>query len=169
MFHNYTNITIFKSVLLITLKPRYMKKLLLVAFALAMLFTVKGFASDPNLFSYDKNKVEAVMTDLNQLENYVLENGVTLSQMEQNGSFESANLVKVSPLNGTGDYGEPPLGIPAFWWGCIFGVVGLALVYFIAEDSEQTKKALYGCIVSGVVTIVFYVLYFVVLGSSYWW
>ena len=147
-----------------------MKKLLLVATA-AIFLAAQGMATEPELFDFDKAAVNAAMSDLNQVENFVLQNeGMTLSQMEQDGVFERTNLVKIAPLDGASIYGEPPLGIPSFLWGCIFGVVGLAIVYFIAEDAEETKKALYGCIVGTVVSVVLYFVWWAAwFGGTTWY
>ena len=145
-----------------------MKKALLVTFLAAVVFVFNGFADDPNPFEYDRTVIENAMTDLDQLEKYVVDEGVTLSEMNAEGTFENTSLIRVSPLDGTGLYGEPPLGIPAFWWGCIFGVVGLAIVYFIAEDAEQTKKALTGCIVGTLASIAIWAIYVVAVGASFW-
>ncbi len=146
-----------------------MKRLLLLTFATAMFIGLPLSADEPDIFSYDKNHVEAVMTDLDQLENYVFQNkGTSLTNMELNGTFENTNLVRVSPLNETGLYGELPLGIPSFWWGCVLGVAGLAIVYFIAEDAEETKKALYGCIAGTVFWIAVNVVIYLAYGSAWW-
>ena len=48
----------------------------------------------------------------------------------------------------------PPLGIPSFAWGLCCGLPGLAVVYFVADDKEETKKAFYGCVTSTVVGVV---------------
>jgi len=54
-----------------------------------------------------------------------------------------------------------PVGIPGFWWGFCFGILGLVVVYVAMEDGqerkEQAKNALYGCIISTVVFTLFYV------------
>lgn len=55
--------------------------------------------------------------------------------------------------------GEPPLGIPSFLWGCCLGVSGLIVVYIVTDnDREEVKKALNGCLVSGVVVIALYAI-----------
>ena len=64
---------------------------------------------------------------------------------------------------------DPPLGIPSFLWGMCLGLPGLAVVYFVTEDDEETKKALWGCLVSVAVYGVLYVLYVLLLGASFWW
>ena len=38
--------------------------------------------------------------------------------------------------------------IPAFWWGCLFGPVGILVVYLVEDDSSQTKSAFWGCLVN---------------------
>jgi len=48
------------------------------------------------------------------------------------------------------------------------GIVGIALVYFIAEDAEETKKALMGCVAWTVTWVVFYLVYWLVVGATFW-
>jgi hypothetical protein len=62
--------------------------------------------------------------------------------------------------------GDPPLGIPSFVWGLCFSVTGIALVHFIAEDRDETMKALWGCLVGGAVYTIFYIIYVALIISS---
>lgn len=145
-----------------------MKRALVVSFLIAFMASATGWSQDAGIFSYDRDAVSTAMTGLDQAEQYINDHqGITLSEMMEDENHRAANLVTLSPLDGTSLYGEPPLGIPSFWWGCIFGVVGLAIVYFIAEDSAETKKALTGCIVSYAVWIVFYVIYYVAVLATW--
>lgn len=54
---------------------------------------------------------------------------------------------------------ELPLGIPAFFWGCCFGLLGVILVVLITDnDKSQTKKALYGCLTATGAVVLLYVI-----------
>lgn len=57
-----------------------------------------------------------------------------------------------------------PVGIPGFWWGFCFGILGLVVVYVAMEDTEerkeQAKNALIGCVASTVVFSLFYIILF---------
>jgi prolipoprotein diacylglyceryltransferase len=141
-----------------------MKKLYL--FCLIAMFGLGGtlFASDSDLFSYDEEAVTTALSELTEIENYVMDNPSTsLSLMVENNNALVSGLDLFSPNAMGFAYGEPPLGIPSFLWGCVFGIVGVAIVYFVAEDSEETKKSFYGCIVS---TLLYGVLYFTVLSTA---
>ena len=125
-----------------------------------------AFANSADLFSYDANQVDQEMSQLQTLENFVAVNpGVTLTgmQQEENDLLNDLNLTK-GEFGGIGSLGgDPALGIPGFLWGCILGPVGILVVYLVAEDSVETKKALWGCIVSGVVYTVFWVVYYIIV------
>lgn len=54
---------------------------------------------------------------------------------------------------------ELPLGIPAFIWGCCFGLLGVILVVLVTDnDKTQTRKALYGCLTATGVAVGLYLL-----------
>lgn len=136
-----------------------MKKFLLIA-TMAILCTCQGLmAGQADDFNYNKQQVQDEFADLNLLEQTVVENSfMTLSEMESknmiNSRFGNLNLANNLMM-------EPALGIPGFWWGCIFGPLGLLAVYVITDnDRAEVKKALTGCLVSTGVNILFYVLYY---------
>jgi len=145
-----------------------MKKALL--FTCMMIFLGSAaWSQDSDLFSYDRDAVTTALSDLDEAESYVTGHpGITLSEIRSSDELSGTHLVKLSPVDGSSLAGEPPLGIPSFWWGCIFGVVGIALVYFIAEDAEETKKALMGCVAWTVAWVVFYLVYWLVVGATLW-
>ena len=130
-----------------------MKKILLLLLIVPFL----GFSSDSDLFKVDQKKVDSYMMNIEKIESLVQQNNndylVTYDLNPQ--LFEKSNLN--TTLNFSLVYGDPPLGIPSFVWGLCCGVSGLAVVYFVADDSEETKKALYGCATSGVIGAIFYI------------
>lgn len=113
-------------------------------FTLLLLFSLgfNAFASDADLFKLDYNAVQTEFTELNQLGDMVASNPeITYSSLvETNGNLvKSINLVPESAL--PMGSGNPVLGIPSFLWGCVFGVVGLVIVYIVSDqDSSETKK-----------------------------
>jgi len=122
--------------------------LFLVLFGL--LFTNFAMAENGDLFQYDKEKVNQEMTELNALEHILLQN--------QELSYEDL-MVADNPLVLNLDYSmglmtpdmiNGPI-IPAFWWGCIFGPVGVLIVYIVEDDRDQTKSAFWGCVIAGLV------------------
>jgi hypothetical protein len=113
------------------------------------------YAKQVDLFAVDEQQMNADFKQLNALEDFVLTHeGVTLEDLKNQdkeilhafddpGNFQGL----ASALRG----GETPLGIPPFIWGFCLGIVGLVLVAVLAEDRDLTKKALYGCLVSGII------------------
>jgi hypothetical protein len=142
-----------------------MKKLLLVL----LLFFVAGstFAGSKDIFSINEDLVYAEMSDLVELESYVVANNVTLSSMTEANHSLASNLAATTGVMGVNSFMEPPLGIPSFIWGCCLSVAGVAVVYFVAEDQNETKKALWGCLVNGVGYVGFYIVYFIIILGYY--
>lgn len=142
------------------------KFLFSAAFALACNF---GFASaNADLFQVNEEELNVEFAQLNELESFVNSNeGVTMSSMESTSPL----LQNVTP---TGDalgvlstYGEPPLGIPSFLWGFCFNVAGVAIVYFVADDRDETRKAFIGCAVSGGLYLLWWVFWVLVAGNAF--
>jgi hypothetical protein len=140
-----------------------MKKLITILSVICLSFTF-SFAEDvKEVYDYDTT-IEEDFAQLNEIEAYVNANDVTLDKLKAENSslLDGIEISNESSASLLAD--ELPLGIPAFWWGCVLTVLGVVLVYVLTDqDKDQTKKALYGCLVTGVVYIV---LALVVGGSS---
>ncbi len=143
-----------------------MKKLMLIAVLTFTAFTMKASVSD--IFSVDQTKINAETADLTSLETYVeMNQGVTLSEVQATNGLLTANILtsEESPLSQSSVLrrrgGDTPLGIPSLVWGLCFSVTGVALVYFIADDKDETMKAFWGCVIGGAVYGLFYVIYVV--------
>ncbi|MAC42071.1 MAG: hypothetical protein CMJ05_09825 [Pelagibacterales bacterium] len=138
-----------------------MKKIILILFTLPFF----GFANSSDLFKVDNNKINSYMQNINEIESYVQEN-----QDDYNSSVDFKPEL-FSNINSTASfslvYGEPPLGIPSFVWGLCCGISGLAVVYFVTDDTEETKKALYGCATSTVVGGIVYFAAFATTAATY--
>jgi hypothetical protein len=148
-----------------------MKKLIYVAAFLLAVVTGKANASTADLFQINDDMVVAEMSDLTSLENYVNDHaGVTLTEVVNNASGIAASLnLKPTAFEGLSSMlrgGDLPLGIPAFWWGCVLGFVGIAVVYFTTEDRDETKKALWGCMIPTAIGILYYVFVIVLFAST---
>ena len=143
-----------------------MKKLLLFA-ALILFFGGQNlWASQADEFKVDQQQIQSEFADLNQLEQTVLQNNfMSLSEMQSRNMLSA----KYSNLNLTnGMMMEPALGIPGFWWGCVFGPVGILIVYLVTDnDRDEVKKSFYGCLVSGAFWIVWEVFWLVVYGNAF--
>lgn len=144
-----------------------MKKVLFTAL-LALAFNIGNATENADLFRVDDQEINAEFAQLNELEHFVEANeGLTLSEINTNNPLVQ-NLNNSSDILGVLSTlrGEPPLGIPSFAWGACFGVAGIAIVYFVSDDREETKKAFTGCVVVEGVVILIYVVYVVIVGAS---
>ncbi len=116
---------------------------------------------DESAFNYDEALINDVLSELNDLDAYLESNDeATYETLVANGSDLVANIESTaSPMGMAGGDSEPPLGIPSFLWGCVFGILGLLIVYIATDnDKEEAKKAMWGCLASSAVTVVFYLV-----------
>jgi hypothetical protein len=137
--------------------------ILIIAFIAICFYALAEKASDH--FAIDESRIKAEMADLTVLEHLVNEQGITRSELynQKNELAVRALDPSYSAVHVSGSDDRPPLGIPSFLWGMCFGGVGILLVYLVTEDQVETKKALYGCIVMGVISSVFTVIYYIAL------
>jgi hypothetical protein len=143
-----------------------MKKIISLL-SLIVLSVSFSFANEP--FQYDEQEINNEFKQLNKVEQYVKANeNITLDKLQKQNSDLLTDLNLVADSSSSLAAEDLPLGIPAFWWGCVLTLVGVILVYVLTDkDSAQTKKALYGCLVTAGAYIIFYVvLYGAVLGNA---
>jgi len=148
-----------------------MKKILLTS-VFALIIAVSGvFAGNADLFSYDRDQLNDEFAELNMLENYVkINEGITLTSLINENHPLIAGISVGNPFAPAIPFEEPPLGIPSFWWGCCIGVWGIAVVYFVTEDKEETKQAFKGCVIGTLVGVVLYFgVYIWALGYTGLW
>ena len=131
-----------------------MKKVFFIVAGILLLLCGQTRANQASDFKFDKQKAQTEFSDLNQLEQTVMNTNLTLSEMQQknmlSANFSNLNLSSSMIM-------EPLLGVPGFWWGCALGLVGVAIVYIVTEqDMHETKQALIGCIVWSLVFGVYY-------------
>ncbi len=114
--------------------------------------------SESQAMTFNEQAVNAEFEKLNKLEQYVTSHeGTTIEDVKNTELTENLNL-DTNVANAVAA-GELPLNIPAFWWGCVLGLLGVLAVYLITDkDKEQTKKALYGCLAWTVVWAVYYIV-----------
>lgn len=145
-----------------------MKKFITLLSAVCLSFSV-AFAEDvvDEVYDYDV-AVEEDFAQLSEIEAYVNANDVTLESLkaEKSDLLDGITISNESSASLLAD--ELPLGVPAFWWGCVLTVLGVILVYVLTDqDKDQTKKALYGCLVTAGAYIIFYVvIYGLLIGGS---
>ena len=143
-----------------------MKKFVFL-FVLFGVITTQSFAGVGDLFSYDKEKINSEMQQLNALEEVVAQTqDLTYDDLMEANNPLVANLnVDSNLMPGFG--AEMPV-LPAFWWGCILGPVGILLVYVIEEDRDQTMSALWGCVISYGASTVIYIAIWAIYGATLW-
>lgn len=131
------------------------------------LFSHQVSADHSSLFHYDAGQLTLQLGNLEQLERIIEADG-NVSFDEIKNTEGGRNLRIDHSLKDEGSDG--PLGLPSFLWGCVLGVVGILIVYFVTEDSKETTKALVGCLVSCVVGCVAYFgFYAFALGYGVFW
>ncbi len=113
---------------------------------------------DDSVFQLDEASLEVAMADLNKLDSYLQQHqDATYQDVAKNNAQLVANVSPIAAPAG----GDGPLGIPSFLWGCVFGVIGILLVYLMTDnDMDETKKALWGCLTGvGVALILNFVVF----------
>ncbi len=149
-----------------------MKKIILKSFSVflaVLMFSMQTFAYSTkttapitkseiqSVTDFDDAEIYAAFAEVSDLDQYLAQN--------ENKTYTDVSQENVTLLNGISSSSSMPftassdelvMGIPSFFWGCVFGWVGLLVVYLVLENKEQTKKALYGCVAATVVWIVFY-------------
>ncbi|WP_337042996.1 hypothetical protein [Emticicia sp. 17c] len=117
---------------------------------------------------YDEKSINAEFEKLNKLEEYVNANESTTIEDVQNTEL-TKDLKLDSNVTSTVAAGDLPLNIPAFWWGCVLGLVGVLVVYIVTDqDKDQTKKALYGCLVWVGVWLLWWIFVVLIGGGAFW-
>jgi hypothetical protein len=142
-----------------------MKKILLLALMAFVMSCQTLWANQSDDFTYNKQQVQDEFSDLNRLEQTVIDNSfMTLSEMQSKNMLST----QFSSLDLTGSMMmDPALGIPGFWWGCVLGPVGILVVYLVTDnDGPEVKKAFYGCLVSAGFWILWEVVWVVALGNG---
>lgn len=134
-----------------------MRKIILLLLTISMSFVLK--ATENNDFSYDREKLKNAFKEVDKLEEIVTQNpGSDVIELYKNKKvdieFMEFNAV-ISPA------GEPPLGIPSFLWGCVFGIAGIMVVLIMTDkDKNEISQAFYGCITTYALVGVFYLVVF---------
>jgi hypothetical protein len=131
--------------------------------------TMSFAAGNAELFQVDEQELNAEFAQLNELESFVNANeGITISEINQENPLVQ-NVANASDVLGVlGSLrGDSPLGIPSFLWGFCLNVAGVAIVYFVADDRDETKKAFTGCAISAALYIIWVVVYVLIIGNSF--
>ncbi|WP_131458244.1 hypothetical protein [Jiulongibacter sediminis] len=146
-----------------------MRKLLSILSVLCLTMTfAMATEPQPEAFTLNEEEIAAEFDQLNKIEKYVQESDVTLEELQAENSDLVSGIELSADTAGALAAADLPLGIPAFWWGCVLTLLGVILVYVLTDqDKEQTKKALIGCLVTAGAYIIFYVvLYGAIWGTG---
>ncbi|MFB6342734.1 hypothetical protein ACE1ET_13480 [Saccharicrinis sp. FJH62] len=116
------------------------------------------------IINFDEDLIYSQFDEINDLTNQINSQGASTETAHNSLLLKNISLEASLPLpEDDVDTTEPPLGIPSFLWGCVFGVVGIIIVYiFTDENKVELKKALNGCVVGYVVPTVVYILVYAV-------
>lgn len=139
-----------------------MKKIVLFFLTSIFIFgTLDAFASSSkkDLFEFDEESVYEELAELSKLEAHVTQTNSTYSMLEVTNSSLIAGVSSTSNFINYYRRGQPPLGIPSFVWGFCLSATGIGVVYFVTEDTDETKKALWGCLAGGAVYGLAYIAY----------
>lgn len=122
-------------------------------------------------FSYDIDEVNTQLAPLTKLEQlHINYPDKTFQELITDNELAGYSFAAVS--NSQSGFYEPMPILPAFWWGCILGWVGILVVFLVTQDSLQTKSALWGCIVGSLLGCFIYVILIVSTGFTpdlfYW-
>ncbi|GGD66269.1 hypothetical protein GCM10011514_32870 [Emticicia aquatilis] len=114
--------------------------------------------SENEVLVYNQESINSNFEKLNKVEAFVEQNTeASFETIKNTDLLKDIELDTNTSANVTKD-NDLPLNIPAFLWGCFLGGLGILLVYIFTEDKEQTKKALYGCLTTGGVVAVIYIV-----------
>lgn len=136
-----------------------MIKKVLFGAILALACNVGMANADASLFAVNEQEISNEFAQLNELEQYVNANeGVTLSSMDESNPLIANVSSSSNAMGALSAMGEPPLGVPSFFWGLCFSVAGVAIVYFVSDDRDETKKAFIGCAVNGGISLLLWLI-----------
>jgi hypothetical protein len=121
-----------------------------------------------NYVDFDESEITNSFEKIDDLVNFISANETaTYSDIEQTNSSLLENVSASSAVALSTQEDSSPLVIGAFFYGCLFSVVGIILVAIVTNnDNNQIKKAEIGCIVSTVALTALYVLYAIMLGAE---
>ena len=127
-------------------------------------------STNPGKLKANKAVIEQQLSDLDQIEKIIAEEGLTYDQLAAKypSLVEKVNLSPSSSEDGIFENASgTPLGIPGFWWGFCLGWVGMLIVYLTMDEGssrkEQVMNALWGCLIA---YALFFVVYVGIVGAS---
>lgn len=138
--------------------------MLICLFLCANLMAVDPSSSLESKFDLGFDQLTTELQDLNEVNAIILENDYDYNQLAA-AHPNMVNDLNLSSEAADGIFdGHPdnPLGIPGFWWGFCLGLIGLIVILVSmdkgADRKEQMMNAIWGCVISSLVSIALQVL-----------
>tara|TARA_Y100001934_G_C12292809_1_gene745736 strand:- start:486 stop:935 length:450 start_codon:yes stop_codon:yes gene_type:complete len=144
-----------------------MKRILSLAF-LVSAFSFQDLKADSrDMFNFEIDEVNTELAQVEELDQYLDQNeNVSFAELQATNSALVANVSDQAMMSPAMAKRHRVLGIPSWIWGCVFGVAGVAIVYFVSENKDETKEALWGCVGASVVGIILYFAVFAAAATS---
>jgi len=115
-------------------------------------FSITANASTADIFQLDETKVSTELADLTEMETYVEANlGITQSDLEKEGQFLAANLNANTTDAFANAYTLDDMDWGSFAWGFCCWPVGLFVVAFNTEKTQDQKTSFWIGTVVGIV------------------
>ncbi len=139
-----------------------MKKILLLfAVSFLLVFQTKAnvIASDV-VSDFDETEIYSAFGEIEALVETVSNSDVTYESLLTSNSSLLENVSANAALAMGMSAADAPPVMSAFWWGCIFGPLGIILVAVTTDqDKGQLRSSVKGCVISTVVYIAIYAIY----------
>lgn len=125
---------------------------------------VKKPAATTHAFSVDETQANAALSELDALEQHVLNNsGTTLEDVQATRPdlTEHLQLSETASVLSPNNTNTSIAGIPPFFWGFLLSFIGVLIVHFTNRDVLDTQMAIYGALTAlGMVIFYFILRYF---------
>ena len=102
------------------------------------------------VLNFSEDAIYEAFSEIEDVTTLISQTDVSYEDLASEGvtNLELVSSSSSLPLSSESEVG-PPLGIPSFLWGCLLSWVGLLIVYFLTDrDRDESRKALWGCIIS---------------------
>ena len=132
-------------------------KLKFLSLILISLLSINAF-SNASLFSYNEAALENEFAELNELENYVVENALSLNDLVSGNSEMLSSMNLDTESSAAAGFSVDDMDWGAFLWGFCCGPCGVGIVYLQKEKrtNERMVSSLIGWGVAAVINIITY-------------
>ena len=151
-----------------------MKQIILKAFSVflaLLMFSMQTFAYSSkastsitkseiqSVTAFDESEIYAAFAEVSELDQYLAVNdGKTYTEVNQENATLLSGISSTTSLPFSTS-ADNALGIPSFLWGCVFGPLGVLIVYLMTDkDKVQSKKAFFGCLAGTAIYVVVWII-----------